>query len=380
MNALRKELADIYRFFFATPISHKEIVFYIEHRGYYPYMEGILAELEKTHHQPISYITSDFSDPILINANPATSVFYIKKFLPYVMALLNSRVCIMTVADLEHFYLRRSAYPVHYVYAFHALVSTHMMYREGAFDHYDSILCVGPHQIAEIREREQQEHLPPKRLVEAGYYPLERIYEAYRARPEKSSAQEKTVLIAPSWGEHNIFESVGEELIRNLLDKGYHVIARPHAELARRKPEVLENLNNAFGGNPRFVLETFGSPDEAILKADVLITDFSGIMFEYAFGTERPVLFIDVPPKVKNQNYRKIPMEPIELALRPKLGITLSPHEVGMVNNAVEELIAKRERFRIRIQELRSRYVFHFGNAAAVSAQEIMDTCNTVSS
>lgn len=372
MNALRKELADIYRFFFATPTSHKEIVFYVEHRGYYPYMEGILAELGKMCREPVSYITSDFTDPLLKNTNSALTVFYIKKFLPYVMALLNARVCVMTVADLEHFSLRRSTYPVHYVYVFHALVSTHMMYREGAFDYYDSMLCVGPHQIAEIREREQQEHLPPKRLVEAGYYPLERIYEAWRARPEKSPAQEKTVLIAPSWGEQNVLESVGERIIEILLKADYRVIVRPHPETIRRSPNLLEAFVNAFGKHPSFTLETSGTPDAALMRADILISDSSGIMLEYAFGTERPVLSIGVPPKVKNPNFQKLPMEPVELTLRKQFGVVISPQEIDMIHQAVEKLIAEKDRYRERIRVLRSQYVFAFGRSPQIGAEYIM--------
>lgn len=371
MNALRKELADIYHFFFATPSSHKEIIFYVEHRGYYSYTEGILAELQKIYHQPISYITSDFFDPLLTNTNPAIHVFYIKKFLPYVMALLNARVCVMTVADLEHFSLRRSAYPVHYVYVFHALVSTHMMYREGAFDYYDSILCVGPHQIAEIRAREKQNNLSPKRLVEAGYYPLERIYELWRARPEKSPAQEKTILIAPSWGEQNVLESVGGQIIGILLKAGYRVIVRPHSETIRRFPDLLKEFVNMFGENPSFTLETAGAPDAAIICADILISDSSGIMLEYAFGTERPVLSIGVPPKVKNPHFQKLHMEPVELTLRKQFGIVLSPKEIDTIDRVVEKLIAEKDMYRERIRALRSKYVFAFGSSSQIGAEYI---------
>ena len=79
------------------------------------------------------------------------------------------------------------------MYLFHALVSTHMMYRYGAFDHYDSILCVGPHQVAEIRKHEEINKLSPKRLIEAGYYRLERIYQSYQKYLQnKSSSTLKT--------------------------------------------------------------------------------------------------------------------------------------------------------------------------------------------
>lgn len=48
------------------------------------------------------------------------------------------------------------------------MVSTHMMYRLGAFDHYDFILGVGPRHIRELRQHEKLYQLPTKTLVEAG--------------------------------------------------------------------------------------------------------------------------------------------------------------------------------------------------------------------
>lgn len=372
MKKIARELADTYRFFFATPLVYKRIVFYLEHQGYYPYVEGIMTELRETHRQPLSYITSDYTDPLLTKRNPAIHVFYFHTLLPYVMALLKAQVCVMTVADLERFSLRRSAYPVHYVYVFHALVSTHMMYREGAFDYYDTLLCVGPHQIAEIRAREQQESLPPKHLVEAGYHPLERIYEAHQRRSAGARSEKKTVLIAPSWGADNVLESVGEALIKKLLSTGYEVIVRPHSETQKHSPALLKSFIDQFGGNASFTLETLGAPDASLVRADVLISDCSGIMFEYAFGTERPVLSIDVPPKVKNPNFKKLDMEPVELTLRAQFGVVISPRDIDTIDNVIEKLIAEKDAYRARIQALRSRYVSHFGNAAAVSAREIM--------
>ena len=64
--------------------------------------------------------------------------------------------------DLDNFDLKRSVHPVHYVYMFHSLISTHMADHANSYDHYDTILCAGPHQAREIRRREELEGLPAK--------------------------------------------------------------------------------------------------------------------------------------------------------------------------------------------------------------------------
>ena len=81
----------------------------------------------------------------------------------------------MTLPDLGNLWLKRSVHPVEYVYVFHSMNSTHTSYRRGAFDNFDTILCVGPHHVDEIRKAEEVYGLPAKRLVEHGSTKLDRL-------------------------------------------------------------------------------------------------------------------------------------------------------------------------------------------------------------
>lgn len=368
------EIADAYRFFFATPKEHKQIVFYAEHGGYYTYFEGIINKLIADNSQTICYLTSDSSDPVLRGSDKHIRSFYFRTLLPYILLVMNTRVCVMTLTDLGRFHIWRSVNPVYYIYAFHSMVSTHMIYREGAFDNYDAVLCTGPHQYQEIRKREELAKLPPKKLVAAGYYRLERIFNAYKiyqaANPQR---QKNTVLIAPSWGNKNILESCGENLIKQLLGSGYHVIVRPHPEIVRRLPQLIDKLLTQFGKNPLFVLETSTANDRALFESDVLISDYSGIALEYAFGTERPVMFMDVPPKVKNENFKMLDIEPLELMLRARIGIIVKPAELDSVRYKIQELISNASLYRERIRALREQYVYNFGQSPVIAANFIIN-------
>jgi YidC/Oxa1 family membrane protein insertase len=372
---LLKEIGAFSRFFFKTPKTEKMIVFYAEHNGYYPNFEGLIKELIDEHKQNLCYVTSDSHDPILKTSEPRIRTYYINRLLPFFMVFVNCKVFVMTMPDLNQYHIKRSINPVHYVYVFHCLFSTHMIYRDGAFDHYDSILCVGPHQVKEIRRRENLNQLPEKKLVEAGYYRLERIYYAYREHfPEKpSSSTKEIVLVAPSWGDANILEFCGERLIEILLDGQYEVIVRPHPETVRRSPDLISLFVSKFGNNPNFTLEKTIISDESLLRADILISDYSGITLEYAFGTERPVLFLDVPLKIKNQGFRELGIEPLELALREEIGIIVSPKNMESVPQVISSLIAKKVAYEKRLRELRKNNVYSFGQSAKIGAQYIID-------
>ena len=367
-----KEIAH-YRRFKRLSVQDRSIVFYAEHSGYYPYFEGIIKKLTDEYNRTLCYITSDRHDPILSNSDPRIKTFYLNKLLPFFMAFVDCRVFVMTLTDLNKFHLKRSINPVHYLYVFHALVSTHMVYRYGAFDHYDCILCAGPHHVEEIRQHEKLNNLPPKTLVEAGYYRLERIYQDYQewVRQKPSQPDRETILIAPSWGVANVLESCGEELVGLLLREGYQVIVRPHPETVKRSPGLIAQLTTKFGKSPNFTLEKSIATHDSLLRADVLICGCSGVALEYALGTERPVLFLDVPVKIKNERYRDLNIEPLELATRTKIGVIVKPEELATVPTVISQLVSTAPQYKNAIIKLREQYLFHFGKSAEIGANYV---------
>ena len=372
--SLLRETSHFYSFFFMTPKEKKSIVFYAERRGHYPYFEGIINELRSKYNQPLSYVTSDPEDPILSMREPGIGAFYFRGLLPIFFSLVKCRVFVMTLTDLNKFYLKRSIHKVHYVYVFHSLTSTHMGFRSGSYDYYDSLLCPGPQQLKEIRKYEEIHKLPRKQLIKAGYYRLERLYDEYHHYNGESRPDVKgTILIAPSWGDKNILESCGERLINILLDANYYVIIRPHSETVKKHPELIESLRISYDDNPHFALEVLSHSNEPLLKADVLISDYSGIALSYAFGTERPVLFLDVPKKIKNPGYTDLDIQPIELSIRSKIGVVLSPDRLEKIPAAIASLIKDALKYKKCIAHLRNEYVYEFGRSSKIGARHIMD-------
>lgn len=367
-----KEIAH-YRRFKRLSVQDRAIVFYAEHSGYYPYFEGLIKKLTNEYNRTLCYITSDRHDPILSNSDPRIKTFYLNRLLPFFMAFVGCKVFIMTLTDLNKFHLKRSVNPVHYLYVFHALVSTHMVYRYGAFDHYDCILCAGPHHVEEIRQHEKLNNLPPKTLVEAGYYRLERIYQDYQEYvcQKPSQPDREIILIAPSWGVANVLESCGEELVGLLLREGYQVIVRPHPETVKRSPGLIAQLTAKFGKSPNFTLEKSIASHDSLLRADVLICDCSGVALEYALGTERPVLFLDVPVKINNEKYRDLNIEPLELATRTKIGVIVKPEELATVPTVISQLTSAAPQYRNAMAKLREQHVFHFGKSAEIGANYV---------
>jgi len=368
---------EVWRFLFGTPKSAKAIVFYAEYEGSYPSFEGIIRELVKNRRQPITYITSDPTDSILTRNDPLIHVFCLKTLLPSLMVLMNSKVVVLTLVGLNMHDIKRSVKDVSYVYVFHSIHSCNTVYEFGAFEHYDSVLCVGQHHVEELKKQEELYGFKKKVLVEAGYYRIERIHAAYKKYVQAHSDspdRKPAVLFAPSWEDNFVLEHYAEQIITGLRDADYEVIVRLHPETRRRYPEWIDAFEKKFMGDPGFTLEQLITTDDSLFRADVLITDWSGIAPEYAYGTERPVLFLDgVPKKINNDRYEELEIDPIEFSLRQEIGIVVPVDAANETATYVKELLTRREEFKERILESRSKNIFHFRESSAIGASHILE-------
>lgn len=141
---------------------------------------------------------------------------------------------------------------------------------------------------------------------------------------EKKPSDKKSILIAPSWQKDNIVDSCLDALLDNLKGHGYKVTVRPHPQHVRHMPERMEELKQRFASDEDIEIQTDFSSNSTVFEADMMITDWSGIAYEYAYTTCKPVLFIDTPMKVMNPEYKKIDVEPINIWMRESIGATLN--------------------------------------------------------
>jgi YidC/Oxa1 family membrane protein insertase len=373
-----KEDNDIEKFN-ELDLDERSIVFYSESSVIlYPYVEEIIRELQNRD-QKVCYLTSSKDDPILKNKNENVRVFYIGDSELGKMNFflrLKAKMLIMTMPDLGSYHIKRSKeFPVHYIYTFHSMNSTHMEFQKDAFDEFDSIFCVGPYQVQELRATEQLYNLKRKNLVECGYGLLDKLLKLRSSFPEKKNLlknNKKNILIAPSWGKQNLLESTGIELVKTLLDAGYYVTVRPHPMTSKKSPKTIKQIKERFEKNPDFLLDTNTSSFEQLFSSYALITDWSGIGYEYAFVCERPVIYIDVPKKSHNKEYEKIGLVPFEISIRDKIGEVVSVQNIETIPDRIEFLYSNSNNFENKIQKIRNDAIFNIGESGKVMASEII--------
>ena len=358
--------------------KNKSIVFYSENEFYTVHFEKLIKELTNIHHLTICYVTSSKTDPILNSDNDKILSFYIGDGITRTNFFINLKadILVMTMPDLETFHIKRSkVHNVQYVYIFHSMVSTHMIYRKNAFNGFDTIFCVGKHHINEIHKNEKKYALPAKKLIEFGYGKLDQLVDEANNKKIKSvKKNNRTILIAPSWSTDGLIETKGDELIQTLLDSGYNVILRPHPMTYKKSQKIIKKIEKKFQNNRHFELEQDIRNSNSFFLSDCMISDWSGAAIEYAFAFEKPVLYIDIPKKVNNPDYKNLEIIPIEEKIRTQIGVIVSPLELSNLSSKIESLCLNNDQNKKKIEAIREETVFNLGKSEKYGAKYLLES------
>ncbi len=412
-----REKRDYLRFYY---IRDKHIVFYSEGGGFYKYFKGAINWLLEHCDVTIHYVTNDPNDNIFELAKKTARIqpYYIgKKRAISFMMKMDADVVASTLVDLDNYYIKRSYVrrDVFYVFMPHHMTSMHLVVPKESFDHYDALLCAGPHQVREIRQEEKLYNLPKKELVECGYDLLDA--DIFDLQQKNVDAQQKdaahlnngehptrvsgntkhsannngehhtsnkdkrpSVLIAPSWQDDNILDLCIDELLEELLDNSWRIIVRPHPEYVKRYRARWDAIcvrqkeahKESFAKGELVFEEDFSS-NETVFSADLLITDWSSIFCEYSFSTLRPCIFIDTPMKIRNPDWQELDMQPVDLSWRNELGVSFAPDKLIGLGSAAQKMINDASSWEQKIANVREESIFNLGHSAEIAGKYLLD-------
>ena len=355
--------------------KYRSIIFYLENECDFIFFKPIVEKLTQEYDIKICYVTSSKTDPMLTSNDKNILPFYIGDGIARSSFFVNLKatIVVMTMPDLETFHIKRSKiYPVHYVYIFHSLCSTHYIYRKAAFDNFDTIFCTGNYQIIEIQEREKKSNLAKKKLVKHGYGKLDiLINEVQSTNVRNNASNNKVVLIAPTWGPNGLIETKGQEIVHILLDSGFNVILRPHPVTIKKSNKVIQKIEKEFKDNLNFKLETDIRSTESWFLCDCMISDLSGAAIEYAFAFEKPVLYVVTPEKIVQEN--EIGLVPLEEKIRSEIGEIVSLSQLSLIPSKINQFLLSQNKFKEKIQKIREETIFNIGNSGEQGAKHLLE-------
>jgi len=273
-----------------------KIIFYSEGLSYQKYAYLLINALSKKYPGQVYYVSTGVNDKI--DNSDLKNLFIGDGFLMhYFFSSIITENLFLTLTDLNNHSIKKTKNVKNYIYYFHSPVSTTKVYTKGAFDHYDTVLCIGPNQIEEIQNRENLKAINKKKLIKAGYF-----YFDYLRNNISLNKKFDEILIAPSWNynERHFINENFEGIISFLLQKDFIVRFRPHPEHFKRSKIILDRIKKNQNNN-NFIFDAETENKASMENAKCLITDNSGIAIEYTLIFKRPVLYLTGNEKLHNK-------------------------------------------------------------------------------
>ncbi|MBP5447060.1 MAG: CDP-glycerol glycerophosphotransferase family protein, partial [Treponema sp.] len=147
------------------------------------------------------------------------------------------------------------------------------------------------YQKTDLRYLEKARGISEKNLVTAGCAYLDVLAQKIKDVPEESE-HPFTVLVSPSWGEVGVLKRYGEKLLDPLSKTDWRIIVRPHPQSKKSEADMLERLEARYKDCPNVEWDYERDNIYSLKKADIMISDFSGIIFDYTFLRDKPVMYV----------------------------------------------------------------------------------------
>jgi hypothetical protein len=267
-------------------------VIYSEGGQYWNVFKPVLDEFEKRE-KNILFLTSSEDDPVFAENYNFVRAEYIgegnRAFAR--LNILQADFCLMTTPGLDVYQLKRSKMVKHYSHVLHA-PSDAVMYRVFGIDYFDSVLLTGDYQARDIRILEELRGLREKKLVTVGCTYLDEYSDRMKQIPKKEDHR-FTVLVSPSWGPSALLARYGEKLLSPLAETGWRIIIRPHPQSRKSEASLLDTLRKKYQDKPHIEWDYERENIYSLAGADIMISDFSGIIYDFTFLCDKPVVYVN---------------------------------------------------------------------------------------
>ena len=186
----------------------------------------------------------------------------------------------------------------------------------------------------------------------------------------------KKILIAPSWNREN--ELIEKEflisLISKLLELNFNVTLRLHPMTLRRKLKRVNAILLKFSDSKKFNFSCKMENKNIIKEHDILVTDWSGIAWEFTLMLGKITFFIDTNKKIMNSAYYRFKNKAIEIELRNKIGYLIKNYNLNKLIHKISSKNLLSEFYNQKWKNInfyRKKLYYNKWNSSNIAAKEI---------
>lgn len=308
-----------------------------------------------------TYITMDEKDRMLEFESDYVDVLYIGKGYAAWRFLntMKADMVISTTPGLNVLQIKRSPEVKHYMHLVHA--PTDKSYNKTySFDYFDSVIVNGIHQVRVLRELERIRGLKQKELLILGCV----YYDYLQQKTKEGDHSVNCVLVAPTWGRNGLLSKYGAEILIPLLERGLNVVVRPHPQSVLVEKALLEELEEELKGFDNLKWDFSSDLIGSINQASILISDISGIVFDFAFLLERPVITVKSESDRRGTEGFDLSFPAWEETILDEIGYSIEANQISSLPDFVQRLSNVGPEVVSRIREIKKEKVVNFGCAA----------------
>ena len=316
--------------------SYKKYVIYSEGKQYFNTFKPVADEFEKRQIE-LNYYTSAKDDPVFEQNYQFVKPEFIGEGNSAFARLnmLSAGFVLMTTPGLQVYQLKRCKNVKHYSHVLH-MPNDATTYRLFGLDFFDSVLLTGDYQKKDIRWLEEQRGINKKDLVTVGCSYLD-VLASKISGIEEEKDHPFTVLVSPSWGDVGVLKKYGEKLLDPLVKTGWRIIVRPHPQSKKSEADMLERLENRYKDKKNLEWDYNRDNIFSMKKADIMISDFSGIIFDYTFLCDKPVMYVNTNMDLRPYDAYDLPHELWQFEILKKMGIKLDESQFDNIEKVIKD-------------------------------------------
>jgi len=211
-------------------------------------------------------------------------------------------------------------------------------------------------------------------LVDTGYLKLDNVIKELK----KIKNVKSHILVAPTFSgilkNYNMSDKL-HIIIESILLKGEKVIFRPHPLDLTNKGNInkVEKILNRFKKNVNFLYDNSSSYIDSYSKAKLLITDFSGTAYTFAYSTLRPVIFFS-----KNEVIFKKNKVSSLFYFKDRNTVGLISKNINELLSSIKKINQKKTYNKNKIFNLRKKRIKYVNKSLNQTVMHILKICKTL--
>ncbi len=347
-------------------------VVFSDDKRYWQIFEPICREMDKRG-KDVLYITASPDDAALNCKYSHIKAECIENSNKLFMRLnfLNAGILLSTTPGLDVYQWKRSKDVQYYVHIPHQPNEV-VRYRMFGLDYYDAVLLSGEHQARDLRYLEKLRSLPQKELVQVGIPYMDEMVKKLSGEGKVKEHVGTTVLLAPTWGSSGIFSVYGGEIIDALQKTGYHIIIRPHPQSFKSEKEMIERLMKKYPESDRLEWNQDADNFDVLCRSDILISDFSGVLFDFALVYDKPVIYTNYGFKLDLYDAWWLDRPLWTLSALPRIGCELKMENMNAIKQMIDDCLMNPV-YETGRSEVRTETWEHYGEGAVRVVDYLID-------